>query len=61
MQVLDDHIWVLGIYSQINGLLLKLCSVLLYTLSLPLLVIVPLNPPIFFKANRVNFLLEEVF
>lgn len=53
--------WVLNFYSQMDGLLLKLYGVLLYTSYLPSLVIVPPNLLVLFICNRVTLGLEKIF
>jgi hypothetical protein len=56
-QILDDHIWVMGIYSQLNGSL----SEISYSLPLLLSIIMQLYTSVLFKPDRVKMGFEEVF
>jgi hypothetical protein len=58
-KVLYNRIGV-GIYPQLKGFLSKIYSVVLYTLSLSLIVIVPLNPLILFISDVIKLGIEEV-
>jgi hypothetical protein len=59
--VLDDHVSILGFCPKLDGLFLELHNILLYNLSLPLLVIIPLNIIILFICDIEKLVLEEVF
>jgi hypothetical protein len=59
--ILEEYIWVLGIYTQHDGHLSKLGGVILYTLPLLPLEVVPLDPLVLYIPDKVELGLDDGF